>query len=99
VVNTTPRPLYRRERGLVPIVQVAGWALGKNLMGAEDFAPPAFDPRAVQPLTRCCADYAIPAACLNAAKIFSFHTCLHLRDTFHLSKVYCTVYTSAAKYF
>ena len=28
VVNTTPRPLYQRERDPVPIVQEAGWAPG-----------------------------------------------------------------------
>jgi hypothetical protein len=29
VVNTTPRPLYSRERGPVPIVEEAAWVPGR----------------------------------------------------------------------
>ena len=28
VVSTTPQPLYSQERDPIPIVKVAGWALG-----------------------------------------------------------------------
>jgi len=39
VVNATPRPLYPRERDLVPIVQEAGWAPGPVWTGAENRSP------------------------------------------------------------
>jgi hypothetical protein len=39
VVNATVRPLYRRERDPVPIVQEAGWAPGPVWTCAENFAP------------------------------------------------------------
>ena len=32
----------------VPLVQEAGWARGPVWTGAENLAPPAFDPRTVQ---------------------------------------------------
>jgi hypothetical protein len=48
VVNATPRPLYPRERDPVPIVQEAGLAAGPVRTGAENLAPPGFDPRTVQ---------------------------------------------------
>jgi len=35
VLNTTLRPLYRRERALVPIVQEAVWAPGPVSVGME----------------------------------------------------------------
>jgi hypothetical protein len=38
VVNSTPRPLYPRERDPVPIVQEAGWAQGPVWTGAENLA-------------------------------------------------------------
>jgi hypothetical protein len=47
VVNTTPLPLYPRERDPVPIVQGAGWATGPVWKGAENQAPPGFDPQSV----------------------------------------------------
>jgi hypothetical protein len=39
VVNSTPRPLYRRERDAVPILQEAGWAPGPVWTAAENLAP------------------------------------------------------------
>jgi len=36
--NATPRPLYPRERDLIPTVQGAGWAPGLILMGAGSLA-------------------------------------------------------------
>jgi hypothetical protein len=43
----------------VPIVQEAGWAPGSVWSVAENVAPPAFDPRTVQPVA-CRYTYAIP---------------------------------------
>ena len=44
-----PRPLFTPGKGLVAVVQEAGWALGTVWTGAENLAsPPAFDPRTVQ---------------------------------------------------
>ena len=34
----------------VPIVQETGWAPGPVWTGAENLAPPGFDPRTVQPV-------------------------------------------------
>jgi len=49
VVNATPRPLYPRER---PGTYWAEdwWAPEQVWTGAENLAPPAFDPRTVQPV-------------------------------------------------
>jgi len=33
----------------VPVVEEAGWAPGPVWIGAENLAPPGFDPRTVQP--------------------------------------------------
>ena len=45
----------------VPIVQEAGWATGPVWTGAENLAPPAFDPRTVQPVASRYTDYAVLA--------------------------------------
>jgi len=42
----------------VPIVQEAGWASGPVWTGAENLAPPGFDPRTVQPVGSRYTDYA-----------------------------------------
>ena len=42
----------------VPIVQEAGWAPGPVWIGAENLAPPVFDPRTVQPIGSRYTDYA-----------------------------------------
>ena len=41
----------------VPIVQETGWAPGQVWTGAENSAPPGFDPRTVQPLASRYTDY------------------------------------------
>ena len=46
----------------VPIVQEAGWAPGPVWTGAENLAPPGFDPRTFQPVESRYTDYAIPAS-------------------------------------
>ena len=57
VVNTTPRPLYTRERDPVPIVQEVGWTSGLVWMAAENLASiPRFDPRIVQPVASLYTD-------------------------------------------
>ena len=44
-----PAALYPRENP-VPVVQGAGWAPGPVWAGAENLAPPGFNPRTVQPV-------------------------------------------------
>jgi hypothetical protein len=39
-------------KGPVPIVQEAGWAPEPVWIGAENLAPPGFDPRIFQPVAR-----------------------------------------------
>ena len=41
-----------------PILQEAGWASGPVWTGAENLAPPGFDPRTVQPVDSRYTDYA-----------------------------------------
>ena len=42
----------------VPIVQETGWAPGPVWTGAENLAPPGFDPQTVQPVASRFIDYA-----------------------------------------
>jgi hypothetical protein len=55
-----PGLLYPRKDP-VPIVQEAGWAPEPVWIGAENLAPPGFDPRTFQPVASRYTDYAIPA--------------------------------------
>ena len=48
----------------VPIVQEAGWAPEPVWIGAENLAPPGFDPRTVQPVASPYTDYTILAPIL-----------------------------------
>jgi hypothetical protein len=59
-MNATSRPLYPQGRGLVPIVQEAGWVPGPVWTHAEP--PPLLetDPRTVQLLASRYTDCAIP---------------------------------------
>jgi hypothetical protein len=43
-------PLSTPGKDPVPTVQEAGWAPGPAWTGAENLAPPGFDPRTVQPV-------------------------------------------------
>jgi len=64
VVKTTPWPLYSRERDPVPIVQEAVWIPGLVWTGADNLAPPGFDPYTVQPVvSRYSTDYAPQPTC------------------------------------
>jgi len=57
-----PRPgRFVPGKDPVPIVQEAGWVSEPVWRGAENFAPPGFDPRTVQPVASRYTDYAIPA--------------------------------------
>jgi hypothetical protein len=47
----------------VPIVQEAGWASEPVWIGAENLAPPGFDPRTFQPVASRYIDYAIQIMC------------------------------------
>ena len=59
---STSRPgRFTPGKGPLPMVQEAGWAPGPIWTGAENFAPPGFDPRTFQPVASCYTDYAIPA--------------------------------------
>jgi hypothetical protein len=60
----------------VPIVQEAGWAPEPVWIGAENLAPPGFDPWTFQPVASCNTDYAIPAP--NAEKSFMKRSRLEL---------------------
>jgi hypothetical protein len=50
VVSITPWPLFTPGKDPVPIVQEAEWDPGPVWKGAENLAPPGFDPRTVQPV-------------------------------------------------
>jgi len=58
VVSFTPRPLFTPGKDPAPIVQEAEWALEPVWTGAENLAPPGFDPRTVQPVASSYTDYA-----------------------------------------
>ena len=45
-----PGSTFPPGKDSVPIVQEAGWASGPVWTGAENLAPPEFDPRTVQPV-------------------------------------------------
>jgi hypothetical protein len=61
MVNATLRPLHRRERDPVSIVQEAGWAAGPVWTGVDNLVPTGFDLRAVQPVASRCSDNGMPA--------------------------------------
>jgi len=57
-VSVTSRQHLTPRKDPVPIVQEAGWAPGPAWTGAENLAPPGFDPRTVQPVGSRYTDYA-----------------------------------------
>jgi hypothetical protein len=61
--SVTPRPLFTPGKDPVAIVQEAGWAPGPVWTGAENLAPPGFDPRTVQPVASRYTDYATRPKC------------------------------------
>jgi len=58
VVSVTPWPLFAPGKDPVPIVQDVGWAPGPVWIGAENLAPPGFDPWTIQPVVSCYTDWA-----------------------------------------
>ena len=50
VFSIKPRPLLPPGKDPAPIAQEAGWAPEPVWIGAENLAPPGFDPRIVQPV-------------------------------------------------
>ena len=72
VVSVTPQPLFTLGKDPVSIVQEAGWATGPVWTGAENLAPPAFDPRTVQPVASRNADYATRPTCSTVISVNSF---------------------------
>jgi hypothetical protein len=52
---------FTPKKDPVPIVQEAGWAPEPVWIGAENLAPPGFDPRTFQAVASRYTDYAIPA--------------------------------------
>jgi len=57
-VSVTPRPLFTPGKDPVTIVQEAGCAPGPVWTGAENLAPPGFDPRTVQTVASRYTDWA-----------------------------------------
>jgi hypothetical protein len=60
-VSVTPRPLFTPGKDPVPIVQKAGKVPGPVFTGAENLAPPGFDPRTVQPVAQSLCRLRYPA--------------------------------------
>ena len=58
--STTRPGRFTPGKDPVPLVQKAGWAPGPVRTGAENLAPPVFDPRTVQPVASRYTDGAIP---------------------------------------
>jgi len=72
MVNTTPRPLYLRERPGTPCI--GGW-VGPCLDGCgKSRPPPGFDTRTVQSLASRCTDCVITAHVQNKDMINKFST-------------------------
>ena len=53
VLNVTPRPLYPRERDLVPTVRKLGGPRCRSGWGTENLATLGFEPLIVHPVTSC----------------------------------------------
>jgi len=53
-----PRQHLTPRKDTVPIIQEAGWASGPVWRGAENLAPPGFDPWTIQPVGSCYTDFA-----------------------------------------
>jgi len=79
-----PRQHLTHGKEPVPIVQEAGWASGPVWTGAENLAPPGFDPRTVQPVGSCYTDYATRPTNLDfTASKFQIREFLTLKQVVH----------------
>jgi hypothetical protein len=56
--SSPPRPLFTPGKDPVSILQEAGWSPGPVWTGAENLAPPGFDPRTFQPVASRYTDWA-----------------------------------------
>jgi len=70
MVSVTPRPHLTPGKDPVPIVQEAGWASGPIWTGAENLAPPGFDPGTVQPVGSRYTDYATRPTYLKCVYLY-----------------------------
>ena len=74
MVSVTPWPHFTPGKDPVPIVQEAGWVPGPVWTGAENIAPPGFDPRIVQPVASRYTDCATrPTEIKNILRIYLLH--------------------------
>jgi hypothetical protein len=71
VVSITPPAAFTPRKDPVLIVQEAGWAPEAVWIGAENLAPPGFDPKTFQPVASHYTDYAIAAPFLSCSDIIS----------------------------
>ena len=69
MVSVTPRQHLAPGKDQVPIVQEAGWASGPVWTGAENLAPPGFDPRTVQPVGSRYTELPGSGFCMSRRKI------------------------------
>ena len=60
VVTSTPRPVYPRQRNLVPLVQEFGWAKEPVWKDPGSLSPLEFKPWTVQPEVSRYTKYNIP---------------------------------------
>ena len=71
-VSVTPGPLFIPKKDPVPIVQEAGWVPGPVWTGAENLAPPGFDPRIAQPLASRLYRLSYPAQTATGTDIYTY---------------------------
>ena len=69
-VSVTLRPHFPPRKDPVPIVHEAWWAPGPVWRGAENLAPPGFDPRTFQPVTSRYTDYATRPTCVIGVLLY-----------------------------
>jgi len=69
-----PRQHLTPGKDPVSIVQESGWASGPVWTGAENLAPPGFDPRTVQLVGSCYTDYATRAVQTKILSVFLIPT-------------------------
>ena len=81
-VSVTPRQHITPGKNPVPIVQEDGWGSRPVWYGAENFGPPGFNPRTVQPVGSRYTDYATrPTTCSTC--FFNFYSCC-FREIWHV---------------
>jgi len=89
VGSVTHRPLFNPGKGLVLVVEEAGWAPGPVLTGAENLVPTAIRSRTVQPVASRYSDYTTRPKIEGrkpynlprpGARIYCIYSCLYGRD-------------------